>query len=116
MNQSFNGVGQLHKESEAGDGGDDPLEHLTQAGVHVLSFLHVIHFAFRFFCHSLHLAGNKGSFGYHRVIAFQLGSGQLAVELLFDDAVNLQIGVTADRRGKVTVIFGSQTKVAQIIR
>ncbi len=111
MHHSLHRVGQFHIDSPGGDAGNDPLKSLSQVVFHIFHLLEFICLPLCLVRPPLRLGRMLCHLRQNAPIMGRPLLPQSSPKPVLDNPVNLQVGVPADRRGKMTVILAGQPKM-----
>ena len=111
MHHTLDRVWQLHIKTVFGHTRDHTGKDLSDVSGHVLHFFQLFCLAFCLICDTLRLTGMFCDLRQDLFVMRDPLCIHPAPQIIFDDTVDLQIRISADRRGKMTVIWGCQTKM-----
>ena len=97
MNQPFHGIGQFHIQPPAGDTGDHTLVFLSDVLLHIFYLLQLIRLPLCLIGTALHLGRMLSYLRQNIPVVLYSLCLQASPQLLLDDPVDLQIGISADR-------------------
>ena len=115
MNHSLHRIRQLHINPPGGNSGNDAFKGLANPLLHILDFFQLFRLPFRLIGSALCFRGMLCHLRKDFLIMGDSLICQLSPELLPYDTVNLQIRVSPDRGGKVTVILTCKAKVSRTV-
>ena len=97
MDQPFHGIGQFHIQSPAGDTGDHTLVFLSDVLFHIFHLLQLVRLSLCLIGTALHLGRMLSHLRQNIPVVLHSLCLQASPQLLLDNAVDLQIGISADR-------------------
>ena len=112
MNQPLHRIRQLHIEAPVGHTGNDTIKDLANALGHVLTLLEFDGLPLRFLRTPLRGRTLDGHAGQDLIVMSDAFLTQAATQIFLNNAVDLQIGITSDRRGEMGIILRSQAEMS----
>ena len=116
MNESLDRIGEFHIHPPFGNAGYDSLILLTDLVFHILYFFQLDGFPFRLFRATFRLTCVLRHFFQDRLVMTDSLLIHPSPQCLFDNPVNLQIRITADRRREMRIIRSSKSEMPLIFR
>ena len=116
MDQALHRIGKFHIQSPAGDTGDHTLVFLSDVLLHIFYLLQLIRLPLCLIGTALHLGIMLSHLRKNIPVVLHSLCLQASPQLLLDNAVNLQIRISADRRSKMTVILTCQSEMSGAFR
>lgn len=113
IDETLDTVRELDVDTMIGDGGDNPVEDLSDFVLHVVDNLDIANRVFDILSFAF---GGRGVFGdarYELLVASKLFGTEFAVEVCLDDAVDLEVWVASDRGGEVRIVLEGESEVSE---
>ena len=115
MNHALNRIRQLHIHAPGCNAGNNAFKSLTDTLLHIFYFFQLICLALCLFCPPFHFTGLLSHLRQDRLVVLLFLFRHTTAQIVFNNAVDLQIRVTADRRCKMTVILCGQSKMPETV-